>query len=190
MTTITPEKINLSTLPFVSLDCRKDLPECPGIYFVVDNAGTVQYIGRSNNIRQRWSRHHRYNQLKMLESVVVAWLQVSDSLLLSSIEIALIEYFQPLLNNQVTPDKQKRTFLQIAISPEKKEKFAKKVQQKGRNITDVLTKFIDDYIEEPANKANPVQSDSMFFRLIEGFTDLRRRVEEIEKKIYNSLLVR
>jgi hypothetical protein len=60
MTTITPEQINLSTLPSVSLDCRKDLPECPGIYFAVDSAGTVQYIGRSNNIRQRWSQHHRY----------------------------------------------------------------------------------------------------------------------------------
>lgn len=63
-------------------------------------------------------------------------------------------------------DKQKRTFLQFVISPEKKQKFVDKIEQKGKNITDVLMEFVDNYIDESK------QVDSV---------ELRDRIEKIEE---------
>lgn len=144
MTTIAPEQINLLTLPSVPLDCRKDLPEYPGIYFAIDNAGTVQYIGRSSNIRQRWLQHHRYNQLEALGSVAVAWLQVSDNLLLPSIEAALIEYFQPLLNNQVTSGTKSQ--LNIKVNAELYQKYKAKLKDLGTSITEDIENHMRQYL--------------------------------------------
>jgi len=63
-------------------------------------------------------------------------------------------------------DKQKRTFLQFLITPEKKQRFVAKLEQNGKNITDVLTEFVDNYIDE----SNQVD-----------VTELYERVEKIEK---------
>jgi len=71
------------------------LPTIPGIYFAIDSQGVVQYIGRSNNIRQRWSQHHRNRQLKQIGGVKIAWIEVSDETLLPAIEEALIDWFDP-----------------------------------------------------------------------------------------------
>ena len=42
----------------------------------------------------------------------------------------------------------KRTFLQVVIDPEKKEKFVEKVKGEGKNITDVILDFVDSYIDD------------------------------------------
>lgn len=104
---INPQSLNLSALPSLPLDRRSQLPEIPCIYFAVDSQGTVQYIGRTVNAKQRWLNHHRCDQLSSMDGVTIAYLEVSDESLLESIEEALIEYFQPRLNYSFLPRKQK-----------------------------------------------------------------------------------
>jgi hypothetical protein len=60
----------------------------------------VQYIGRSNNIQYRWLQHHRKLQLEQIGGVKIAWIELSDENLLSEIEKALIEWFDPPLNRR------------------------------------------------------------------------------------------
>lgn len=98
MKVITPESLNLSALPSVPLINRKQLPPILGIYFAIDSLGVVQYIGQSINIRNRWVNHHRQSELKVVGNVSIAYLEVSEPSLLSEIEWALIEYFNPPLN--------------------------------------------------------------------------------------------
>ncbi|WP_375494649.1 GIY-YIG nuclease family protein [uncultured Nostoc sp.] len=57
-------KINPLELPFVSFQERKILPASPGIYFAISSNDEILYIGRSNNLRNRWKSHHRAVQLK------------------------------------------------------------------------------------------------------------------------------
>jgi excinuclease UvrABC nuclease subunit len=93
-----PAAIDLSVLPSLPLECRSKLPPVACIYFAIDSMGQIQYVGRSANLRNRWTIHHRTNQLKQLEGVKIAWLEVSDPSLLPEIEAALINWFTPLLN--------------------------------------------------------------------------------------------
>ncbi|NEO86458.1 MAG: GIY-YIG nuclease family protein [Spirulina sp. SIO3F2] len=95
---INPENITPTALPSVPLPERKDLPAIAGIYFAIDSQGNVQYIGRSVNIQQRWTVHHRTDQLKKMRGVKIAYLTVDDPQLLDSTEEALIEWFDPPLN--------------------------------------------------------------------------------------------
>lgn len=95
---LTPESLNLSALPSVPLSNRKQLPSILGIYFAIDSLGVVQYIGQSINIRNRWLNHHRQSELNVVGNVSIAYLEVSEPSLLSEIEWALIEYFNPPLN--------------------------------------------------------------------------------------------
>jgi hypothetical protein len=92
--------INLESLPWLPLEARTNLPELPGIYFVLDGYKTPLYIGRSANIRQRWNTHHRLNDIKNLPDIAIAWLEVSEPSLLDSVEQALIDWFDPPLNGK------------------------------------------------------------------------------------------
>lgn len=94
---INPAAVNPLSLPFAPLNRRSLLPAEPCIYFAIDSYGVIQYIGRSINAQSRWVRHHRYEQLKAMGGVRIAYLQ-ADSDLLPAIEIALIEWFDPPLN--------------------------------------------------------------------------------------------
>jgi len=94
---INPAEVDLSALPSVPLEDRSRLPSEPCIYFAIDAAGVVQYIGRSINPRQRWVQHHRYKDLDDLNDVRIAYL-FADADLLPAIERALIAWFKPALN--------------------------------------------------------------------------------------------
>ena len=98
---ITPESIDFSVLPSLCLTRRVELPETAAIYFAIDSLDEIQYIGRSQNLRQRWASHHRQFQLQAIDSVRIAWLQCDDVSLLAEIEAALIEWFEPPLNGSI-----------------------------------------------------------------------------------------
>ncbi|NET61300.1 MAG: hypothetical protein F6K47_35790 [Symploca sp. SIO2E6] len=97
---IDPQVINPLALPSVSLELRSQLPITPSIYFAIDTQGVIQYIGRSVNPKQRWANHHRLNEFNEIGGIKIAWLEVNDESLLNEIEQALIEYFDPPLNNR------------------------------------------------------------------------------------------
>jgi hypothetical protein len=89
-----PATLNITALPGVAVAERKALPNCPGVYFVIDG-DVVMYIGRAVNLRNRWKNHHRLNQVR---GARIVWLAISDAALLDGIEQACIAYFQPALN--------------------------------------------------------------------------------------------
>lgn len=95
---ISPESIDLATLPSVALCDRSALPTAPAIYFCLGAEGEVLYIGKTINLMQRWTAHHRYNQLKNIKNVRLSWLECSDISLLAEIEKSLIHWFDPPLN--------------------------------------------------------------------------------------------
>ena len=63
-----PPTVDPFTLPSLPLANRSELPNCPAIYFVL-NGDAVLYIGRANNLYQRWAAHHRWNQLKIVTTL-------------------------------------------------------------------------------------------------------------------------
>jgi DNA-binding Xre family transcriptional regulator len=117
---ITPESIDFSVLPSLCLTRRSELPEVPAIYFAINSLDQIQYIGRSQNLRQRWLSHHRQFQLQAIDSVRIAWLRCDDVSLLAEIEAALIEWFEPPLNGSivcaaVTVPGVRRMYCQLAV---------------------------------------------------------------------------
>lgn len=93
-----PETVDPLTLPSLPLTNRSELPNCPAIYFVL-NGDAVLYIGRANNLYQRWIAHHRWHQLKVMSGDIrIAWVECSASELLPEMEAALIQHFKPPIN--------------------------------------------------------------------------------------------
>lgn len=101
---IEPASINVEQLDSVLLSDFKQLPESPGVYFAIDARSNIQYIGRSSNIRQRWTGHHRKPELKKLANIRIAYLLLENEALLADIEEALISYFEPPLNGEIPND--------------------------------------------------------------------------------------
>ena len=96
---MTPANIDPLTLPSIPLSDRHLLPDAAGVYLAVDDSGTVQYIDKSKNLRQRWiNGHHRWKELLAVAGVRLVWLQVSDPVFIPAIEEALIAQLQPALN--------------------------------------------------------------------------------------------
>ena len=91
---LNPATIDPLTLPSVPVSDRKQLPEVPCIYFAIDSADTIQYIGKSVNPRRRWAQHHKRGSV---EGCRIAYFDC-DEILLDEIELALISYFDPPLN--------------------------------------------------------------------------------------------
>lgn len=103
--------LELSRLPSVPLAQRIHLPQCSGIYFVLDANDRVLYIGQATNLLTRWQGqgHHRIEQLARLNKkspVRIAWLDCSaGSNLLTAMETHYIASYNPLLNRTQVPPK-------------------------------------------------------------------------------------
>lgn len=110
---IDPQQIDPHQLPSTPLAKRAKLPEIPGIYFAIDRAENIQYIGRSRNINQRWISHHRTNELKEMRGVRIAYMKIVDVESLPEIETALIQHFEPLLNGISIPVQSQLIFDEI-----------------------------------------------------------------------------
>lgn len=100
---ISPQAIDLKTLPSLPLSERRQLPQVTCIYFAIDSQNRIQYIGKSVNLKLRWSGHHQSDRLARMEDVRIAWLEFSEPALLPEIELALIDWFLPPLNRLIPP---------------------------------------------------------------------------------------
>ncbi|MBD2491999.1 hypothetical protein [Aulosira sp. FACHB-615] len=60
-----------------------------------------------------------------------------------------------------------RVFIQIQVDQDRKTRFAEKVRNEGKTITEVLISWIDDYLDE-TEKVDVI--------------DLKKRIEALERK--------
>lgn len=143
------ETLDLSTLPGVALESKSELPTQSAIYFAIDSQGTIQYIGRSGNLKQRWSQHHRYSQLVSTGNIRIAYLFL-DADLLPNVEEALIKWFQPHLNKTPTgkvASTSGRSTVMVRMYIETKEKLDEIASQDRRTLQDTLEILLREAIE-------------------------------------------
>jgi hypothetical protein len=98
---VEPTSINVDSLPFVAIEDRRELPVNSCVYFAIDSQNVIQYIGQTINLRRRWGSHHHRLALEEQGKIRIAYLEISDTTLLASIEEALIQHFLPPLNKFV-----------------------------------------------------------------------------------------
>lgn len=94
---INPKTLDINTLPYVPLESRSCLPNKPSIYFAVDGENTIQYIGKSFNLRTRWANHSKIKELNSIGNIRIFYLILYTELI-EITESSLIEYFKPPLN--------------------------------------------------------------------------------------------
>lgn len=96
------DDFNLNNLPAVSLRETDKLPTVAGIYFAIDSRDRLWYIGKAQNINQRWKNHHRYHQLEKINrktSIILKWYEChNDENILTQLENYFIEAYHPELN--------------------------------------------------------------------------------------------
>ena len=119
--------IQIDALARVALSSPEMLPDCPGIYFALDNADRVWYIGMAeSSIRDRVKAHDRMSDFKRKSVTCIAWESVERSACRGR-EAALIEFFHPPLNDVknfnrmpeydlgLTPEQEIERFLRLRI---------------------------------------------------------------------------
>lgn len=99
-----PETIeDVMALPYGRIQrSRGSLPECAGVYFVIDPAMSIVYIGTSQNIGKRFFGGHSYRQeFNARKCNRVAWIAVpQDKHERYRIELLLIRRFMPEMSVQ------------------------------------------------------------------------------------------
>lgn len=78
--------------------------------------------------------------------------------------------------------KKERVFIQIQIDPSKKGKYTNKVEEQGKSITDVITSWIDDYLDE-SEKVDVFDLKNRLDSLESGDGQVISRIEALEKNI-------
>lgn len=150
---IEPSKIQVSELPSVALEDKKQLPQSAVIYFAIANQ-SIQYIGKSVDARNRWRNHHRYHQLLEMGGARIAYLEC-DMDLLDQVEIALINHFRPPLNGVFVPAEKRienREFpsrVNIRLTPEQKKKLCRVADAREQSIAEMLRAWIDGLEDMP-----------------------------------------
>lgn len=90
----------------LSITRLEELPSCSGIYRVLDQNGTVIYIGQAKDIHERWNRGHH----KLIE--IIAYCQGVDAFidwtyvpqwLLNRVENCAVRHYNPILNKKKPP---------------------------------------------------------------------------------------
>lgn len=90
--------INPLELPFVPFGGFSELPKIKGVYFVL-SGNEILYIGKANNLRERWKMHEKAERLEKANADRVAWLEGAGV----EKEIELINCFTPKYNVKSNP---------------------------------------------------------------------------------------
>ncbi|GET39664.1 GIY-YIG nuclease family protein [Microseira wollei] len=151
--------VNPMCLDSVPLEERQKLPQIPCVYFVVDSAKKIQYIGSSINLKERWLNDRKLEEIKSENEVRIFWLPIAESDLncLKAIESEFIAKFCPPLNKRERP---------------KRVQFLSRHQK--QNLTD------EQFIDLAENVVTPITLYKKAGYTQKGFAKaLNRRFEEI-----------
>ena len=94
--------VQVAHLPSMALEHRRDFPEIPAIYFVVNAQFAIVYIGEAANLRARWKTHHRTAQLDQA-GYRIHWKEIADERRRKEGEQWCIKHFHPTLNRTSIP---------------------------------------------------------------------------------------
>jgi len=100
---------NLLQLPHIPLQTKELFPEFSGIYYVLDQAHKVWYIGKAKNICKRWKgkTHHRIAQLEAQKKThFTIYYELVSQDKLDEVEKQRIEKYHPHLNESPVKAKQ------------------------------------------------------------------------------------
>jgi hypothetical protein len=140
------EKIDIQSLPNLSLEERSQLPNVPAIYFVLSQGDSILYIGRAKSLCLRWQTHHRIAAFKTLSSIRIAWLTVSSPALLPQIEKALIEHFHPPYNGHNRPHELRQTTFRIDPDLLRRARFY--LDEEGKSVAQFVVEQLERYVRE------------------------------------------
>jgi hypothetical protein len=179
---INPKALDIKTLPWLPLEEKAAFPKKPAIYFAIDSQGTVQYIGRSVNVRHRWGSHHKYDVLSEIGNVKIAYLFVDTVELLPKIEAALIEWFKPPLNNSLSsftntsekinfncepchtkaPNMGKTERVSVVMPSELKKKLETLCKLENRSMSNMVTTLIQQAVTQAEEESRlPVDNEDV-----------------------------
>lgn len=153
----------LESLPTVSLKDRKKFPGVACIYFLCTLEGQVLYVGRTENLAQRWSSHHCYKRLRSdlisFDRVKIAWLEVYPEVanfmqLFNELEAKFIQWHRPPYNNGQKSEKDRSAKCTITIE---------------------LSTFLCDRLVA----ASLVTGESEYRLFVMGLEEILRQIEEI-----------
>src|SRR5947208_7730100 len=94
-----PPKID--ALPNAPLGECQSLPIAGGLYFAVDEASRVWYVGIATSLRQRHLNHERTTDFNKAGVTHIAWMAESDEDKRRIREKELVAHFAPPLNERL-----------------------------------------------------------------------------------------
>ncbi|MBD2416101.1 GIY-YIG nuclease family protein [Nostoc calcicola FACHB-3891] len=142
------EVVNPLTLPSLSLQERRSLPECAAVYFVL-NGNEILYIGGTVNLAQRWLAHHRWHQLvEMGDGIRLAWLECSEPALLLEVETALIKHFQPRLNRTPVLGDNGKVILQTDVKESTRTRLKLEAVRLGTTMSLLTEQILDEALKK------------------------------------------
>ncbi|MDJ0693752.1 MAG: GIY-YIG nuclease family protein [Mastigocoleus sp. MO_167.B18] len=95
---IVPKVVKPTLLPSIRLDNLEKLPEIAAIYFVLNDKEEVLYIGKTENIKQKWNSDDKQELLEVTKNAIITYFAVASVDILNQIETTLIEWFKPKYN--------------------------------------------------------------------------------------------
>lgn len=87
-------------LSYVPFSDRSNLPNCIAVYFVYNNKDSLIYIGKTKNLKVRWSNHHRDLLFTYFNASKIYWFSTNLSNY-TLIEKQLIHQHRPVVNNMI-----------------------------------------------------------------------------------------
>lgn len=96
--------IDVYSLPYCLLSKRQTLPAVPAVYFAIDPQNTVLYVGKADNLNNRWRNHDKGIDLAFIGEIKIHYLEVDELLTpsLCEIEKILIKKLKPSMNKTHT----------------------------------------------------------------------------------------
>jgi excinuclease UvrABC nuclease subunit len=93
--------VDIAALPKAALTDNRALPAYGGVYFALDGASRVWYVGIATSLRERHMDHDRMPDFKRAGVTQIAWMQEVNDAKRRSLEKALVERFNPPLNRNL-----------------------------------------------------------------------------------------
>ena len=135
----TLDDIGLARVPYFK---RKNLPERPGLYFLL-NGDEILYIGYSSNLRRRWNSRRR-----LMETVDPKYLEIGYILLSEDEgllqEVKYIKQFNPPFNFASIKEP-KGIIIRARITQQENQNLLSACKAADMNISDFVREAISYY---------------------------------------------